>query len=484
MKENDYVNKTGSSWEPVALVAALVLGFLFWGVFALEQLGLYGPGLGVLVFVAVYFTAVMAVLGKKARWNRRSLVLLGAALVLSVCCTLYALWGFTVINCFLILLLAAAATFQLSGQSCQGLGCAAILPETVKLSVWALVGGLNKPWEALKSLGFKNSSTTRRVVLAVVVSLPVVGVVMALLLSADAVFASFFQGLIQALEALSLGRVIWHLVRGLGLSLFVASGLFFLRETPPEPAENHEKKAQKNALPLLVSALLLDGVYCLFCSVQLRYLFGGHEAASMAGGWASYAREGFFQLVAVAAINLGLCLAGFQRPAYSSRAQRWLQLADSLMLVFTAVILLSALRRMELYIAVFGLSVLRLMTLWGMAVLAVGLLAAGWKLWHPRFSFFAVVAPVALGSWCVLCLCNPGGIIARHNVNAYLAGDLTTVDVDYLENLTTDALPALYTLEEADPQNPSITALVRRVEASTEDIPWTAWKASFLFRQE
>jgi hypothetical protein len=482
MKKIDYVNKMGSFWEPVALLGALGLGFLFWGVFALERFEQYGPGLGVLVFVAAYFGVVIAVLRKKAHWNRRSLVPMGGALVLSVCCALYALPGFLVINCFLILLLSAAATFQLSGQSRQALHSAAILPETVKLSVWALLGELGRPWEALKSLGQKNPSTTRRVVLAVVVSLPVVGVVMALLLSADAVFASFFQGLIRALEALSLGRVIWRLVRGLGLSLFVASGLFFLREMPPETAEEHEKKAQKNALPLLVSALLLDGVYCLFCSVQLRYLFGGHEAASMAGGWASYAREGFFQLVAVAAINLGLCLAGFQRPAYSPRAKRALQLADSLMLVFTAVILLSALRRMELYIAVFGLSVLRLMTLWGMAVLAIGLLAAGWKLWHPHFSFFAVAAPVALGSWCVLCLCNPGGLIARHNVNAYLAGNLTTVDVDYLENLTTDALPALYDLEEADPQNPSVAALVHRVEDSTENTLWTAWKGSFLFR--
>jgi hypothetical protein len=67
-------------------------------------------------------------------------------------------------------------------------------------------------------------------------------------------------------------------------------------------------------------------------------------------------------------------------------------------------------------------------------------------------------------------------------VNAYLAGNLTTVDVDYLENLTTDALPALYDLEEADPQNPSVAALVHRVEDSTENTLWTAWKGSFLFR--
>lgn len=64
--------------------------------------------------------------------------------------------------------------------------------------------------------------------------------------------------------------------------------------------------------------LLLCALYALFAAVQFIYLFGGREAVAMRGGYAQYARNGFFELVVICALNL--LLAGWPFAARAARA--------------------------------------------------------------------------------------------------------------------------------------------------------------------
>jgi hypothetical protein len=387
-----------------------------------------------------------------------------------------------ILNCFLILFLSALSTFCLSGQLHHPGWTLAGAAETVGLALQALFTRIERTFQFSKNWGQRDSKGLGRLALAVVIALPVVALVLWLLSSADAVFASFFQGWAEYLAGLGISAIAWKVLRVVVLALFIASGLYFIRENVPSPLPEDKKPGLRLTLPLLVLAVLLDGVYILFCGVQLQYLFGGAEAAVMAGGWASYAREGFFQLVAVSALNLGLTLLATQTETASKASSLALRLAHGLMLALTLVILASALRRMELYIAAFGLSVLRLMTLWAMAVIFLGLCAAGWKLLRHPFAFGKWMAPLALAAWCGLCLCNPGGLVARYNVNAYLDGRLDTVDVDYLEQLSPDGLPALYTLQSQAPDTPGLDSALHRVaDAVLRSQHWTNWKISFLW---
>ncbi|MCD8322985.1 MAG: DUF4173 domain-containing protein, partial [Oscillospiraceae bacterium] len=270
------------------------------------------------------------------------------------------------------------------------------------------------------------------------------------------------------------------------LTLVLTSALSFLQKPPDaSPAPPRPTPDRARLVPtLLLGSVLLDIIYVLFCAVQIRFLFGGREAAVMAGDWAAYARSGFFQLVAVGAINLTVCLAGTDNTCFTARGGRALRAALALLLVCTALILLSAARRMQLYIGAYGLSVLRLTTLFVMAVTLIGLLAAGYKLARPGFSFFKVVGMAALIGWCLLCLANPAGLTARYNVNACLTGQLETVDVEYLESLGTDSLPALSRLEgeaEDDDIRTLAALAVSRLTAQAQgERIWTQWKASFL----
>ncbi len=466
------------TWRDAAApLLALVLSALFWAAFSLEDMLAYGPGLGVLVFTAAYYAAVFLMLGR--RFDRRGLPFAAVSLLLALCCAMYAHIGIMVLNCFLILILSAMATFALSGQGRFSPLDIRAIPETVRLSAAALFTRVDRPFRAAGR--FRKSDVLGRTVLAVLVTVLLLAVVLALLSSADMVFGSFFTGLRDRLRELSFGSLVWKTFRFIVLALFITSGFFFLRE-PVAGASPKSSGKTRHILPFLLPAAALDLVYIVFCIVQIRFLFGGAEAAAMAGGWAEYARTGFFQLAAVACINLLLCLLGTDEARFAEKGAPTLRITDGVMLVLTAVILVSACYRMHLYIAAFGLSVLRLMTLWGMLVILAGLLLAGWKLIRPEFSFWRVFFPFALGTWCLLCLMNPAGRIADYNVNAYLDGRLAETDVSYLQDLSPDAAPALKRLEE---ESDEYDAAVRRVMSSfrseIEDArdDWTSWKFSF-----
>lgn len=480
-KSSDYVNNL--SWRNIAApILALILSFLFWDVFAVQDIGYYGPGAGVPVFAGAYFGAVFLMLGQKAHITVGALALTAAALALSVSCWLYSSLGLSILNCFIILLTAAAATFLLSGQGRYGLLNARILPETIRLSFLALFTKVSHPFQLLRNIQKTNKGSLGRVLLALLISIPLLVIVLLLLISADAVFGSMFETLSDRLMAFSVRNTLWEIIRAVVLALFIASGLYFITTDAPGTSTAEKREKAPQTLFFLLPVLLLDLVYVLFCAVQIKHLFGGTEAASMAGGWAEYAREGFFQLVAVAAINLTLCLLGSSKPHFAARGGLILRLANGLMLLLTLIILASAFRRMQLYIQAFGLSVLRLMTLWGMLVILAGLLTAGWKLLRPGFSFFSVFAPFVLGTWCLFSLLNPCGTIADYNVSRYLEGSLDMIDTDYLGELGPDALPSLYWLwEDTGFGNAAIGDIERRTEYSDS---WTQTKLSYRFLPE
>lgn len=485
----DYVNNSPESplapltWRDAAApLLALILALLFRAVFSIQHFGCYGPGIGVPLFVAAYFGAVFLMLGRRAKFTSGAILLLAVSMALALFCAGSSLPGLTILNCFIILLTAAGATFLLSGHNRATMAQAAILPETVYLSCQALFTRLGRPFRLLGRVGKDRRGILGKLLLALLITIPLLAVVLALLASADAVFHSLFEELGDRLHELSPGRSLWKLLRTLVLALLIASGLYFIAETPASQEADTPKK-RPAPLYFLLPSVLLDVVYLLFCAIQIKYLFGGAEAAAMAGSWAEYAREGFFQLVAVAMINLSVCLLGSHKDTLAGRGGFVLRAANGLMLLLTLVILTSAFRRMQLYIQAYDLSILRLMTLWGMLAILVGLLTAGWKLLRPDFRFFRVFAPFVLVSWCLFCLIGPGHITAEYNMARYAQSGYTEdLDRSYLVELGPAALPALYELRNTAPgkADPAIDAICRDMENSDH---WSNWKFSFLFRE-
>lgn len=431
----------------LALVFGFCLALLWPNVFGLSAIMNFPllPGLGATAFVTAIYAGVLLYLGKDAKWDVWNICLVSGVGLLTLACVIYGDAYVRLINFLLILCGSALAFFSLSGSAANALRSARALPETFALTFRALFGNWGKPFRAAAALGTGGQKTLGGVLTGFLFGLPVLALVIYLLSTADAVFGGLFRGLSDWLAALNAPRALWRALRTILYTLAFFSAIYFLRHTPEKASEKLSVRPAPPATPFATVLLLLDAVYLVFVVIQFAFLFGGAEAAAMKGGFAEYARSGFFQLVAVSAINLAAVLVA----VVCAGANPLLRGLSSLLLALTGIILFSAFWRMRLYISAYGMSLLRAMTLWAMAFIAVCLIMAAVKVWRPAFRFWPVFAALGLAGWIVFNFINIDARIADYNVNAYLDGRLEDVDIYYLARLSPDVVPALERLRDA-----------------------------------
>ena len=166
---------------------------------------------------------------------------------------------------------------------------------------------------------------------------------------------------------------------------------------------------------------LLNLLFLSFVVIQFRYFFGGATSVVLTPGltYSEYARRGFFELVAVAALVLPLLLTAHwlldkQKPE-SERAFRWLA---GTQIMFLFVIMASAFQRMRLYQREYGLTEQRLYPtafMGWLAIVFVWFVVSVLRGRRERFAFGALAAGFAV----ILALhaLNPDDLIARVNTN-------------------------------------------------------------------
>jgi hypothetical protein len=281
-------------------------------------------------------------------------------------------------------------------------------------------------------------------------AVPVVLVLGLLLASADPVFASVFH---IPLDAAGVATHSFFLAVG----LFLASALFV--EASSEPFED----AVVDAHPLgsTEASVILGGLvllYGVFTGSQVVAARGGAEKVLSTAGltYAAYAREGFFPLLAVAAITLVILLGVrtlTSAPTRSSR--RVLMLLGEAAIVLTLGIVAVAVSRLGLYEQAYGLTMLRLtstVVAWwlGAVFVLVGLAYAGvgrsqrWMAGAIALSFLVTLAGFNLA--------DPEAVVVQRNVDHALATG--RFDDAYLGELSDDAIPALAdALPRLDPED-------------------------------
>jgi hypothetical protein len=248
------------------------------------------------------------------------------------------------------------------------------------------------------------------------------------------------------------------------------------------------------SVPLIVVLALLDALFLGFVAVQAVYLFGGADTLIRTGMTHSeYARRGFFELVTVAALVLGLILLFDWLARFADRKARLaISLLHGLLILLTLAILASALIRMRLYELEFGLTQLRFYTTAFMAWLAAVLfltaatvlpLRSPYGPGRRRFAFGALVAILALVAF--LDLANPDAWIARVNLDRAANGVGQPLDVAYLTGgLSLDAVPVNVTgLDQVSDPNLR-SELVCELQAQEKSLktmaPRLTWRGSNL----
>ena len=275
-----------------------------------------------------------------------------------------------------------------------------------------------------------------------VLATPLLLVFGALLGEADPVFAQMVDDALR----LNIQPVLEHLAVAAVLAWFTAGYLraFLLRDRLV-PASVTVAGRRVGSLDIMSALWLMNALFALFVVVQLRYLFGGAGMVEVTPGlsYAEYARRGFFELVAVAALVVPVLLvADWAAAPERARDERMLRATSLVQLILVAVIIASALYRMWLYQEAYGLTEDRLLATAFMVWVALVLAWLAATVLRGRRQHFMVGAVAAA----VLCLfllnvMNPHAVIAR--VNAERAAEGHAYDAAYAAQLSADAVPAL-----------------------------------------
>ena len=269
-----------------------------------------------------------------------------------------------------------------------------------------------------------------------------------LLASADAAFSQVVHAVTPEIAVDSVVR--WIFLFAFGTA--AAAGAFFLLVAPPpEPYGADPRPTRLRLLDWALPTGVLVAVLALFVGVQFVVLFGSDDYVLRTTGltYAEYARSGFWQLLAVTALALGMLALGSRwapaRTPAERIAKRGLLAALALL---TLVVVASAINRMWLYQQAYGFTVLRLLVLTCELWLGAGFLLALVAVLRLRPGGLSRPM-VAVGMLALLGLAvlDAERFIAAHNVARW--SETGKLDTSYLGHLSADAVPALVDLPPA-----------------------------------
>ena len=206
--------------------------------------------------------------------------------------------------------------------------------------------------------------------------------------------------------------------------------------------------------PVTVNTVLLA-----LCLVYLVYLFS--QLAYFTGGlsgilpkeytMAQYARQGFFEMAWLCAINLftiAVAMAVVKKQEKAPLLTRLLCLFISLITLFFVV---AASAKMGLYIGSFGLTRLRVLTEVIMVFLAIATVLVAVWLFVPKLQYMKAVILTALVMGALVLWVDVDTVVASYNVSAYETGLLKQLDAAYLATLSDGAIPYIARAAEIMP---------------------------------
>lgn len=454
-----------------------LLGFL--GASLLGAGGL--PGFSVTLLTLLWYAALLWYRGRQGLGERASLLLFVSVLLLSLTFSLYSNRWLRGWNLLFLPALMILQFFQWSGQGRSPWTAPTMLPERFCLLLRGLFGRIPACYDTARS--YRGDRRVLAALAGLLLAFPVMTAALLLLTDADRFFAQVVEELALTLVLL-FGSSALRLLLGL-LAVPFLFGLFHFLRYGEKAAERSQPLLRADALAPCMVLLVMDVLYLFFIAVQSAVLFGGPTYLEQVSGlsYAEYARSGFFQLVFVAVLNLTLVLSSLQLARREGGAWKLLRGLAALLVFLSGVILLSAACRMGLYVSVYGLSFKRLLTYWGMGMLALFFLAALRKIWKPDFSFFRVFLVLSISGWLVLNYCGPDRLVTRYNIALYRNDHSACVDLEYLaEDLSYDALELLKELpgdgKTSSGQTLEELLCFRRQQACWDAADWRTWSLS------
>ncbi len=426
--------------------------FLYWNLIQLP-----GLGAGVTLYAALFCLCTFVYL--RAGGHRQTKASLLSLLGIILSTLVFLLFDNPLIKVLNFMFLSATVIYWISaatGRTLEKRISVYILGDLWQQVLLVPFGNFSSCFGTLKSLpaGNKKGKTVIAGALGILIMIPVLAAVIHLLIAADAAFAQVVNRLNFTVST----DTIFQIIMGIPVACYLYGlvyGNHYGRKTGQVTVETVDKMASvcRFAPGVAVYSALtaLNLVFIVYFLSQLTYLFSAfNNRLPELMTYAEYARRGFFELCAVAAINLAV-IALAQLVVKRERV-KVLRMETTALCLFTLMLIMTALSKMVMYINTYGLTQLRVYTTWFMLVLFL-IFAVTAVRQFKTFNAARVMVAAFMILFLALSYGNVDGRIAAYNIDRYEKGTLEDLDVQALAGLSDAAVPPMYELYQhtADP---------------------------------
>lgn len=310
-------------------------------------------------------------------------------------------------------------------------------------------------WGSKKEDEKENGKQLKKIGKALLIVIPLVLIVLALLMSADQIFANMFRGIDDFFKMTFSSDFLFSAFFRIGiilvLTLYFISFLYNLtsKESSYNTLEDTKRKREIKIEGLTVNIILtvLNIIYAIFCFIQISYLF---TKMTLPEGftYAEYARQGFFELMIVTFINFAIILISNLNKAQLKQTEvKYTKVMNLLLAVFTIILVFSSFYRMHLYETEFGYTVLRLLVYFILGTELIMMIPTILYIINGKVNLVKAYLAIGVSVYLVINFVNLDHIIAKENIDRYF--ETGKIDFYYLTKDTgTDAVNQIVRLLE------------------------------------
>lgn len=411
-----------------------------------------------LIYLGFFIAATVYILIKRKSLHPEALLTGGCCLALAAALALHGsfyiiplLMAFSAIYCLTL----TKANIHSSGSYLYGFD---LLQRSFITPLANLFLPLAAMLRSLKTL--KKSRRNFGLLAGLLLAVPLLAVLILLLMNSDAAFESLADSIMSKIEDI-FPRFEFDLYAFAAVLFtpYIVSVLFTFRHG----IDSEKGKGLRSGIKklrfantaflggFLGSVCLLYAVYLLSQTAYFFSAFGGKLPDGTEITLSQYARRGFFEMSAIAAINL--CLIGAGAVFSKRQGEKFSKTFKAIALflcLFTMVLITTAMSKMVLYINEMGLTHKRLAVSVFNAVMFLAFIFIIARLFKKDFPYFRYTGIIAIIAVTVFMTVGADPIIGSYNTHAYLSGKHESIDIDLLDyDLNKyDSIKSLYKLKD------------------------------------
>lgn len=293
-------------------------------------------------------------------------------------------------------------------------------------------------------------------VLGFVLAIPVICVVIPLLSKSDAAFEGLVTSIIK-----NIGQYLIELVIAVVLLGYVYPFAFAHRHYE---TISKSKTTVKKCFPVSVCVSFLSAisiVYVAYLFSQLAYFFSAFKGilpSNYEYSASVFARRGFYEMFAVCVINIAIVSIVSM---FVKKKAVVIKLLSSFFSLFSILLIVVAMKKMELNISIFGLSKNRILVSVFMLMALVVILFFMIHIFAPKVKYMKPIIIICSVMFIALSYLNMDYQVAKFNINGYENGTLASLDVNNISDSGDSAVPELVKL--CSSKNDEISSTAKRL---------------------